>query len=122
MSCLLWLEREVREEVGLQGLGAYRRWAAAVWILILPSGEGPSSPGSSAGMGGIHQPPHPLPSSLRSLPRQGGGRRFWGGSSQMHPSPAACAAAPIAGAVSACCLLEREVGEIIVSPREEIWA
>lgn len=66
MSCLLWPEREVREEVGLQAE------AAALWILTLPFGEGPSSTGISAGMGGIHLPPWPLPSSLSSLARDKG--------------------------------------------------
>lgn len=57
---------------GGKGGGGLQAEATALWILILPSGEGPSSPESSAGMSGICQPPQPLPSSLRSLPRDKG--------------------------------------------------
>lgn len=71
-------------------------------------------------------PPASLASAfLTELPRQrqGGGRGLWVVALRcILPQNRACAAARISGAVSACCLLEREVGEIIVSPREEIWA
>lgn len=69
-------------------------------------------------------PPWPLPSSLSSLARDKGVGEDSGGrlSDASFPSTGRALPPVYQGPCLACCLLEREVGEIIVSPREEIWA
>lgn len=121
--------------MGGQEGGGVQAEAADFWVLIQPSGEGLSSLGPSLGwmavVGSLPrtcQPPLALPFSLNFLPEtRGRGDDSRAAAPRciliQHRVPAGCSlAARISGDVWSCCWLEREVGEIIMSTWEEIWA
>lgn len=125
----LWMEWGVRKEEGC------RQRLQTSGSLSYPLGRdcpalGPSL-GWTAVVGSLPrtcQPPLALPFPLNFLPET----RGRGDDSRaaalrciliQHRVPAGCPlAARISGDVWSCCWLEREVGEIIMSPWEEIWA